>query len=98
MRIIKRMNAYAQERSALQKSEEGCVPCAADAPAPTGPNGVTERSCRKHVSRTEDADRGQACRGLHVGVGRSARGCVSKQPGTRNNASRLQPVRAQRLS
>src|SRR6266480_3334876 len=60
MRIIRRMNAYAQERSALQKSEECCV--------------------------------------FHLCIARSALGFFAKQPGRRNKASRLEPMRAQLIS
>jgi hypothetical protein len=50
MKTIRRMNAYAQERLALEKSEHRRVPSATDGTAPIVFDAINQGSRRKYVA------------------------------------------------
>src|SRR5437867_13176636 len=95
MEIIRGMNADAQERLALQKSEHRCVPTATDSTAPIVFNAINQRSCRKHVARAEITHGAEASGVFHLRIARGALRFIAKQPRRRHKTSRLKTVRAE---
>ena len=91
MKIIRRMNAYAQERLALQESEQRCVPGATEGTAPIVFNAIDQRSCRKYVARAEITDGAQACGVFHLRVAGGPLGFIGKQPRRRHETCGLSP-------
>ena len=95
METIRGMNAYAQERLALEKSEHRRVPGVTDGAAPIVFDTINQRSCRKYVARAEIAHGTQTCGVFHLRIARGALGFVAKQPCRRHKTSRLKTVRAE---
>src|SRR5438445_212053 len=95
MEIIRRMNAYAQERFALQELEHRYVPSATDGAAPIIFNAINQRSCRKYVARAEITHGTQACGVFHLRIAGGALRFIAKQPRRRHKTSRLKTVRTE---
>src|SRR5207302_8011674 len=95
MEIIRRMNAYAQERFALQELEHRYVPSATDGAAPIIFNAINQRSCRKYVARAEITHGTQACGVFHLRIAGGALRFIAKQPRRRDKTSRLKTVRTE---
>jgi hypothetical protein len=68
------MNAYAQERTALQKPEERGVPSTAGRTSPTGSDAINNRSRGEFFSRTQIVYCVQPRRVFQFGIARSALG------------------------
>jgi hypothetical protein len=72
------MNAYAQERTSLQKPEERGVPSTANRASPTGSDAINNRSRGEFFARTQIAHCVQARGVFQFGIARSTLGCFAE--------------------